>query len=102
MHGGVSALCRLKERTTTNKLSLSLAILVALSLARTSAAQWAQSFHLIPVVAKTAGQAVPGQIFFVAYLSKVDQATGDAEFHYSQADWSDYILECGQQPGICA
>jgi hypothetical protein len=40
---------------------------------------------------------VPG--FFLGYLSKVDQATGDAEFHLGQVDWTDYVTACGEDPG---
>lgn len=40
---------------------------------------------------------VPG--FFLSYLSKVDQATGDAEFHLGQVDWTDYVTACGEDPG---
>ncbi len=40
---------------------------------------------------------IPG--LFLAYLSKVDQATGDAEFHLGQVDWSGYVDVCGEDPG---
>jgi len=40
---------------------------------------------------------VPG--FFLAYLSRVDQETGDAEFHLGQVDWTDYVTTCGEDPG---
>lgn len=32
---------------------------------------------------------------FIAYLSRVDRATGDAEFIPAQNDWSPFIEECG-------
>lgn len=34
----------------------------------------------------------------IAYASKVDQSTGDAEFVLGQVDWTDYIDECGGAP----
>jgi hypothetical protein len=34
----------------------------------------------------------------MAYYSKVDNATGDAEFGYGQLDWSDFIAECDTDP----
>ena len=45
-------------------------------------------------------QTIPGLTpgLFVAYLSKVDQATGDAEFGLGQVDWTDYIVDCGESP----
>lgn len=33
-----------------------------------------------------------------AYYSKVDNATGDAEFGYGQLDWSSFVAECDQDP----
>jgi hypothetical protein len=42
-----------------------------------------------------------GSGVFLTYLSKVDQATGDAEFHYAQTNWTDYVEECGEQPDEC-
>jgi hypothetical protein len=33
---------------------------------------------------------------FMAYLSRVDQATGDAEFILGQNDWGDYLTLCGE------
>lgn len=36
-----------------------------------------------------------------AYLSKVDNATGDAEFVLGQVDWSEYVAECGSAPDGC-
>jgi hypothetical protein len=33
---------------------------------------------------------------FMAYMSKVDQVTGDAEFVQGQTDWSDYLELCGE------
>lgn len=39
--------------------------------------------------------------FFLAYLSKVDQATGDGEFHLGQVDWSQFEADCGQAPDDC-
>jgi hypothetical protein len=35
---------------------------------------------------------------FIAYLSKVDQATSDAEFHPGQSDWKAYTDLCGDPP----
>ncbi len=34
----------------------------------------------------------------IAYASKVDQTTGDAEFVLGQIDWTDYLDECGGVP----
>lgn len=39
----------------------------------------------------------PGALF-VAYYSKVDNATGDAEFSLAQVDWSEYQV-CPEPPG---
>jgi hypothetical protein len=33
--------------------------------------------------------------FFMAYMSRVDQATGDAEFIQGQTDWLDFVEMCG-------
>jgi hypothetical protein len=38
---------------------------------------------------------------FMAYMSKVDQATGDAEFAYAQNDWTAFVDECGTEPDDC-
>jgi hypothetical protein len=38
---------------------------------------------------------------FMAYMSKVDQATGDAEFAYAQNDWTAFVDECGSLPDDC-
>ncbi len=38
---------------------------------------------------------------FMAYMSKVDQATGDAEFAYAQNDWTAFVDECGSEPDDC-
>lgn len=38
------------------------------------------------------------QGIFMAYLSRVDQATGDAEFILGQNDWGGYLTLCGEQP----
>jgi len=48
-------------------------------------------------------QYVPGLApgLFLAYLSKVDQATGDAEFGLGQVDWTGYAEECGEVPDDC-
>jgi hypothetical protein len=35
---------------------------------------------------------------FIAYLSKVDQATGDAEFSLGQVDWTQFVTDCGEPP----
>ena len=43
--------------------------------------------------------ASPG--LFMAYISRVDQVTGDAEFAYAQNDWSDFVAECGSEPDDC-
>jgi hypothetical protein len=45
----------------------------------------------------------PGSVPFVStllmtYFSKVDNATGDAEFGYGQLDWTDYADTCGTNP----
>jgi hypothetical protein len=42
-----------------------------------------------------------GPGFFIAYLSKVDQGSGDAEFHYAQSDWTEYAADCGEEPSDC-
>jgi hypothetical protein len=34
-------------------------------------------------------------------MSKVDQATGDAEFAYAQNDWTAFVDECGSEPDDC-
>jgi hypothetical protein len=34
-------------------------------------------------------------------MSKVDQATGDAEFAYAQNDWTAFVDECGSLPDEC-
>ena len=34
----------------------------------------------------------------MTYFSKVDNATGDAEFGYAQLVWDDYIGTCGGDP----
>jgi len=38
------------------------------------------------------------QGIFLAYISRVDQVTGDAEFVLAQNDWSSYLTLCGEQP----
>jgi hypothetical protein len=38
---------------------------------------------------------------FTAYMSKVDEATGDAEFSFGQVDWEDYTDTCGEDPSEC-
>lgn len=38
---------------------------------------------------------------FMAYVSKVDGATGDAEFAYGLTDWSDQVAQCGTSPDDC-
>jgi hypothetical protein len=43
--------------------------------------------------------ASPG--LFMTYMSKVDQATGDAEFAYGQNDWTEFENECGTLPDDC-
>lgn len=45
----------------------------------------------------------PGSVPFLStllmtYSSKVDNATGDAEFGYGQLDWTDYANSCGTDP----
>jgi hypothetical protein len=45
----------------------------------------------------------PGSVPFVSsllmtYFSKVDNATGDAEFGYGQMVWDEYIDTCGEDP----
>jgi hypothetical protein len=35
---------------------------------------------------------------FIAYLSRIDQVTGDAEFILSSNDWREYVDECGELP----
>lgn len=39
---------------------------------------------------------IPG--VFEAYISRVDNTTGDAEFVLGQVDWTGYVLECGNEP----
>jgi hypothetical protein len=38
------------------------------------------------------------QGIFLAYMSRVDEVTGDAEFILAQNDWSPFIDLCGEQP----
>ncbi len=38
------------------------------------------------------------QGIFMAYMSRVDQVTGDAEFILAQSDWAGYLDLCGEQP----
>jgi len=42
----------------------------------------------------------PGSLkgVFIAYMSRVDQATGDAEFILGDNDWRDYVDRCGGIP----
>lgn len=42
----------------------------------------------------------PETTAFLAYLSRIDQATSDAEFQPGQSDWQDYIDLCGGLPGM--
>ncbi len=37
----------------------------------------------------------------MAYLSKADNATNDAEFMLGQVDWTEYVEECGSTPDGC-
>jgi hypothetical protein len=37
---------------------------------------------------------------FFAYLSRIDQATSDAEFQPGQSDWKPYTDLCGDEPGM--
>lgn len=39
---------------------------------------------------------------FFAYLSRIDQATSDAEFHPGQSDWKAYTELCGAPQGMSA
>lgn len=39
---------------------------------------------------------------FMAYISRVDQVTGDAEFALGLTDWQEFVLECGEEPDPCA
>ena len=39
---------------------------------------------------------------FLAYLSRIDQATTDAEFQPGQSDWKTYIDLCGVPVGMSA
>jgi hypothetical protein len=39
---------------------------------------------------------------FLAYLSRIDQATIDAEFHPGQSDWKAYTDLCGEPVGMSA
>lgn len=39
---------------------------------------------------------IPGA--FETYISRVDNATGDAEFVLGQVDWTGYVDECGDEP----
>lgn len=36
---------------------------------------------------------------FIAYMSKVDGVTGDAEFSLAQNDWTTFAVDCGFEPG---
>ncbi len=38
---------------------------------------------------------------FTAYMSKVDEATGDAEFSFGQVDWEEFEDTCGEDPAEC-
>jgi hypothetical protein len=38
---------------------------------------------------------------FVAYISQVDQATGDAIFALGQNDWTEFVFDCGEEPDPC-
>jgi hypothetical protein len=38
---------------------------------------------------------------FVAYMSRVDNASGDAVFLLGQPDWEGYVDECGEEPDDC-
>jgi hypothetical protein len=38
------------------------------------------------------------QGIFIAYLSRADQVTGDAEFILGGTDWAEYVEECGSIP----
>jgi hypothetical protein len=38
---------------------------------------------------------------FIAYLSKVDSGSGDAEFAMGLSNWSEYADDCGEQPIEC-
>jgi hypothetical protein len=40
------------------------------------------------------------QGIFLAYVSRVDEVTGDAEFILAQNNWSPYLEICGEQPEI--
>ena len=43
----------------------------------------------------------PGTGWFLAYSSKIDQVSGDAEFEYGMVNWTDYEAACGYNPGDC-
>ena len=38
---------------------------------------------------------------FMAYISRIDQVTGDAEFALGLTDWEEYVDECGEVPDQC-
>jgi len=40
-----------------------------------------------------------GYAVFMAYISKVDQATGDGEFAFGQNDWTNFVFDCDVDPG---
>jgi len=39
-----------------------------------------------------------GYGMFMTYISRVDQATGDAEFAFGQSDWTRFEFDCGYLP----